>query len=99
MSNNPSRARSTAAMLPECEPPRTTLGAPIRMSMPAACRPRAASIVVGDFATQMQEVIGAQQTFVTRRRDRLGQDAGAAVDLVGALLAPDPQRIQHRGDA
>src|ERR1700738_4982733 len=35
ISSSPSRARSTAAMLPECEPPRTTFGAPIRMPMPA----------------------------------------------------------------
>ena len=47
----------------------------------------------------MQEVIGAQQIRIARRRDRLGQHAGPAVDLLGAVLAPDPQRIQHRGDA
>ena len=55
----PPRARSTAAMLPECEPPRTTLGAPIRMPMPARCRPRAASTVVGNSATETRSLLAS----------------------------------------
>ncbi len=37
----------------------------------------------------MQEVIGAQQIGVARGRDRGGEHAGAAVDFLGAVLAPD----------
>ena len=47
----------------------------------------------------MQEVLGAQQIALARRLDRVRQHAGLAVDLLGAVLAPDPQRIQHGGDA
>ena len=46
----------------------------------------------------MQEVIGAQQVLLARRRDRRRQHACPAVDFLRAVLAPDPQRIQHRGD-
>src|SRR6185437_2498336 len=48
-------------------------------------------------AAQMQEVIGAQDIGFARVRNRLRQHAGAAVDIFGAVLAPNPQRIQHRG--
>ena len=47
----------------------------------------------------MQEVFGAQQIGVARRGDRFRQNAGTAIDFLGAVLAPDPQRIQHGGDA
>ena len=47
----------------------------------------------------MQEVIGPQEIGVARRCDRFGQHARPAVDLLGAVLAPDPKRIQHGGDA
>jgi len=36
---------------------------------------------IGISQRKMQEVIGAQQVFLARRRDRRGQDAGAAIDV------------------
>ena len=51
-----------------------------------------------DFAAQVQEMIGTQQIGIARRCDRLSQHARLSIDLFGAVLAPDPQRIQHRGD-
>ena len=52
-----------------------------------------------DFAAQMQEVIGAQEIGLTRGRNRGGEDAGAAVDIFRAVLAPDTKQIQHGCDA
>ncbi len=46
-----------------------------------------------NFAAQMQEMLGAQEIGVACRRDRLGQQPCPPVDLLGAVLAPDPQRI------
>ena len=47
----------------------------------------------------MQKMIGPQQIAVARRCDGLGQYPGAPVNVLGTVLTPDPQRIQHRGDA
>ena len=43
-----------------------------------------------NFAAQMQEMICAQQVGIARRRDRLGQHTCPAIDLFGAVFAPDP---------
>ena len=52
-----------------------------------------------DFAAQVQKVIGAKQVRIARGCDRFCEHACPAVNLLGAILAPDPQRIQHGGDA
>ena len=52
-----------------------------------------------NFAAQVQEVFGAKQVRLARGCDRLRQHARPAVNFLGAILAPDPQRIQHGGDA
>ena len=44
-------------------------------------------------------MIGAKQVGIARGCDRLRQHARPAVNFLGAILAPDPQRIQHGGDA
>ena len=50
MSRWPASASSRAEALPECEPPRTTFGAPITVAMPTARDAAAASSVVGNSA-------------------------------------------------
>ena len=52
-----------------------------------------------DFAAQVQEMIGTKQVRLARGCDRFRQHACPAVNLLGAILAPDPQRIQNGGDA
>jgi len=47
----------------------------------------------------MQEMIDPQHPGIARLSDGAGQDRGFAADVLGGLLAPDPQRIEHRGDA
>src|SRR5216684_2935151 len=47
----------------------------------------------------MKEMVRAQHVGGTRCRDRVGEQRRLAADLVGAFLAPDAQRIQHRRDA
>src|SRR3546814_6659415 len=53
MSSWPFSASDFAEMLPECEPPRTTLGPPIITFMPCRRDSSAASWVVGNSATTM----------------------------------------------
>ena len=50
MSSRPASARAAAATLPECEPPRMRLGAPIITAMPCRRQAAAASAVVGNSA-------------------------------------------------
>ncbi|STW65881.1 Uncharacterised protein [Klebsiella michiganensis] len=50
MSSRPLAARWWAATFPECEPPRTIFGAPIRMFIPCWRDACAAAIVVGNSA-------------------------------------------------
>ena len=50
MSRRPASASAAAATLPECEPPRIRLGAPIITAMPCARQAAAASAVVGNSA-------------------------------------------------
>ena len=52
MSSSPASAKSRAEALPECEPPRTTFGAPITVAMPASREAAAASSVVGNSAIE-----------------------------------------------
>src|ERR1019366_298227 len=47
----------------------------------------------------MQEMLDAQQTGVARAINGLRKLAGVAVDLFGAFLAPNSQRIEYSGDA
>ena len=58
MSSSPASARSRADALPECEPPRTTLGAPITVAMPASREAAAASWVVGNSAMRTPSRLG-----------------------------------------
>jgi hypothetical protein len=50
-------------------------------------------------AAQMQKVLDAQQLRVARGGNGVGENPGLAVDVLGALLPPHPQRIEHSGDA
>ena len=51
------------------------------------------------FAAQMQEVLDPEQVARARGRNGIGKDLRFAVDVACALFAPDPQRIEHGGDA
>ena len=50
-------------MFPECEPPRTTFGAPIITSIPASCERRAASAEVGNSAMATLSLIDSFKVF------------------------------------
>ena len=50
-------------------------------------------------AAQMEVMADPQHVGAARRGDRLGEQRRFAAHVLGAFLAPDAQRIEHRGDA
>ncbi len=85
MSSRPAAARSRAETLPECEPPRTTLGPPMRMARPASCEAFAASMVVGNSAMLMPRSSAAStwaavaSSWLARTMDRAWLSSASAL--------------------